>query len=141
MSRQLSSLYLLFFSYYHNFMLHYREALGRCKECTMFDNCGFCVTSLQCLAGSINGPDDANIQCPSWNFADTTCPYVPECNEYSSCFDCASQDQCAWCASAEACFTVSEAFTQSCQGLVFEPPCPSSSIIGMSETHLINVVY
>ena len=37
-------------------------------------------------------------------------------------------DDCAWCASAQRCMTVSEVFAEDCSGTVFDPPCPTSFV-------------
>ncbi len=48
------------------------------------------------------------------------------------CSSCASQEQCAWCASDNLCTTMSEAFSKDCRGLVFELPCPANFVAGMT---------
>lgn len=59
---------------------------------------------------------------------------VPNCGDYVDCFGCASQEQCAWCASDNTCSTISDAFSNDCRGLVFEPPCPTDFVPGSSDS-------
>ncbi len=53
------------------------------------------------------------------------------CGDYVDCYNCATQEQCAWCASENVCYSLSEAFSKDCRGLIFEPPCPSNYIPGL----------
>jgi len=46
------------------------------------------------------------------------------------CSSCASQEQCAWCASENTCLTISDAFSSDCRGIVFETPCPTDYLSG-----------
>lgn len=50
-----------------------RDAIGRCPLCTTLDNCGYCVSTLQCISGSLVGPS-GNHPCPSWSFSPNDCP-------------------------------------------------------------------
>ncbi len=105
----------------------YWDAIGRCDTCNGQAGCGFCLSTLQCLTGSTDGPSDGS-PCPSWTYDNASCPVVPNCGDYSDCGGCAGQSECAWCASETECMTISEAFSRDCRGLVFEPPCPSSYV-------------
>lgn len=93
------------------------DAISRCSACTAINNCGYCQSSLQCLAGTLNGPLDGS-PCPMWSFTNDTCPTVPNCNDYNDCNGCAVHEQCAWCASENVCTTIADAFTKDCRGLV-----------------------
>ena len=57
---------------------------------------------------------------------------IPNCNDYIDCNTCARLEECAWCASENVCTTISEAFSKDCRGLVFEAPCPSNFVAGIS---------
>lgn len=104
------------------------DALGKCPLCLSQSNCGFCVSTLQCLGGAASGPDNGT-PCPQWTFGgQQNCPAVPNCGDHLDCAGCAKQDECAWCASENACTTISDAFSRDCRGLVFEPPCPDKFV-------------
>lgn len=125
----------------------FRDAVQLCSSCAVEESCGYCLSTLQCVAGNSDGPDDGS-PCPSWIFTNTSCPgihpsflnmtalifdcclAVPNCADYRDCFGCSSQEQCAWCASDNVCTTISEAFSANCRGLVFEPPCPTDFVTG-----------
>jgi hypothetical protein len=125
--------------------IFYRDAVGKCPACTAADNCGYCLSTLQCLEGTESGPLNQS-PCPSWSFQETGCPgidnftlifldllllsVVPNCEDYVECGTCAKMDSCAWCASENVCTTISKAFSKDCSGLVFELPCPDSYITG-----------
>jgi hypothetical protein len=105
----------------------YWDAVRRCNQCTDNPDCGYCLSTLQCLTGTDTGPG-FDIPCPSWTFSNSSCPVVPNCGDFFDCRMCAVHDQCAWCASEGVCTTISEAFSKDCHGLVFEPPCPDSFV-------------
>lgn len=132
----------------------FRDAIGRCQDCSSIDGCGYCLSTLQCISGTDSGPSNG-VSCPSWTFSNSSCPgtsfspllnklslalysyccfilflVVPNCGDYADCYGCASQEQCAWCASENLCTTISEAFSRDCRGLVFEPPCPNNFVSG-----------
>ena len=119
---------------------------GRCTACTETIGCGFCQSTLQCVPGDATGPlstsssSSGSVSCPSWSFQADTCPVLPHCELYSDCVSCAASDQCAWCASSRTCATLSEAFSSDCQGLVFEPPCPSELDAGGDNIVVGNLV-
>jgi len=108
----------------------YWEAVGKCPACNQVEGCGYCLSTLQCLAGTTTGPLN-NTPCPSWVTKAEACPPMPNCAASTDCSSCAQQDQCAWCASEGICTTISEAFSMDCRGLVFEPPCPTTSVSGI----------
>ena len=112
----------------------YWDAVGKCSECNLKSDCGFCLSTLQCLEGTDVGPLDG-IPCPSWTFQKETCPLIPTCDA-SDCHTCALKDECAWCASENLCTTISEAFSKDCRGLVFEPPCPQNYVTGIDNRTL-----
>jgi len=46
-----------------------------CSPCAATQGCGYCLSSLSCLAGSADGPlPGLNQQCPEWLTAPDTCP-------------------------------------------------------------------
>ena len=105
------------------------DAAARCDPCKAA-GCGFCVSTLQCLSGTSTGPTNGS-PCPQWSYgsgSSVTCPSTPNCGDYTSCGTCSPRDECAWCASQGVCTTISDAFTQDCTGLVFEPPCPDTYV-------------
>ena len=53
---------------------------------------------------------------------------APKAARGARCSSCAEVDDCAWCASAQRCMTVSEVFAEDCSGTVFDPPCPTSFV-------------
>ena len=103
------------------------DAVSRCPACAQASQCGYCMSTLQCMEGTSLGPSNGT-PCPSWTFDGSICPNVPNCKDYSDCGSCAKMEECAWCASEEICTTVSDAFSRECRGLVFEPPCPDSFV-------------
>ena len=107
----------------------YWQAVSRCTKCNALPNCGYCLSTLQCVEGAKSGAFNG-VSCPSWTYEEDHCPDVPICDEYVDCGSCAKNVDCAWCASDNACITISAAFTTDCRGLVFEPPCPSNFVSG-----------
>ena len=102
----------------------HRSAVAKCGSCVDNNRCGYCLSTLRCVDGSILGPIDGS-PCPSWVFdSPSDCPIVPQCDVYSDCTSCAGVDDCAWCASEGRCMTVTEIFSQECHATVFDPPCP-----------------
>lgn len=93
----------------------YWDEVQNCTSCAAAQECGFCLSTLQCVAGDALGPLDGS-PCPSWVAEPSVCPIPPTCGEYDSCSSCASADDCAWCASENTCLTVSEVFSQNCRG-------------------------
>ena len=73
-------------------------SVGRCIPCIQSTGCGFCQSTLQCLDGTLNGPSDG-FPCPTWMYSMDQCPALPHCETFNNCGSCATQDQCAWCAS------------------------------------------
>ena len=113
----------------------YWTSVGRCQSCTDAKECGFCESTLQCLNGTLSGPT-VDAQCSSWSFESSSCPLLPNCGDNLDCTGCATQDQCAWCASENLCTTISDAFARECRGLVFEPPCPENYVSGSTKVCL-----
>lgn len=139
--------------------------MGKCSICSTQSECGFCLSTLQCVSGVEEGPS-LGLSCPNWIFSNGSCPgnlmstnsylqfgilfyfnvlynntVVPNCGDYIDCLSCASQEQCAWCASENVCLTTSEGFSKECGGLVFEPPCPLNYIPGMHQLyHYFNFI-
>lgn len=128
--------------------------MGNCTSCLSTPGCGFCLSSLECLTGSANGPASGP-GCPDWIVSSSSCPgnYIlvllfcfilllqrasqavccavpPACGGYNDCASCADVDECAWCASESRCISLSEAFSSNCRGTVFIPPCPASFVAG-----------
>lgn len=50
-----------------------RDAVGKCPACSGQINCGFCLSTLQCVAGVETGPVSGP-PCPSWVFNNASCP-------------------------------------------------------------------
>jgi hypothetical protein len=130
------------------YFFKHRSSMGQCNECNSNENCGFCLSSFQCLSGTESGPSN-NSPCPDWTFKNSSCPcnislkYIivgnfyliifsapSGCNDYVDCYNCANQEACAWCASDNTCTSLSTAFGRDCSGLVFEPPCPANYVPG-----------
>ncbi|CAM9298518.1 unnamed protein product, partial [Phaeothamnion confervicola] len=111
----------------------------KCPGCLAVAGCGYCLSTLQCLEGTISGPG-GGAPCPNWLADDEACPGVPHCDEYEGCDACAGDDACAWCASAGVCLTVSDIFGSECRGLVFDPPCPTSFIGGTLFLSLLSII-
>jgi hypothetical protein len=137
--------------------LPYWERVAECLPCTSLPNCGFCLSSLQCLHGDIIGPlgtavcsgstsSDGSSE-STWIFthqgaaaASTAhssgggCPTAPPCTQESTCLECVHQDECVWCANSTDgggnCMDVSNIFSNSdvCRAAVFDEPCPASFV-------------
>ena len=105
----------------------YWDEVSNCSSCTQVPECGYCLSTLQCVQGDSLGPVDGS-PCPSWLSEATECPVAPTCSEFDSCSACAAADDCAWCASEATCLTVSDVFSQNCRGTVFDVPCPTSFV-------------
>ena len=73
-------------------------SVGRCAPCIQSTGCGFCQSTLQCMNGTASGPSNG-FPCPTWTYSLEQCPALPHCETFSNCGSCATQDQCAWCAS------------------------------------------
>ena len=118
----------------------YFEAISDCTACAAKDQCGFCLSTLQCLEQGSNGPSNG-LPCNYWLTAAEDCPEVPQCEQLSSCGVCVDMDGCAWCASEQRCLTVSEIFITECEGSIFDTPCPSSpvSLIDSLEGNAVSV--
>ena len=114
----------------------YWDAVGKCSVCNTDDECGFCLSTLECLLGTSEGPLN-EIPCPEWTYNQESCPTVPNCKSSTDCSSCAKQGDCAWCASENMCTSVSEAFSLDCRGIVFEPPCPNNYVTGYYSIILI----
>lgn len=50
----------------------YWDSIGRCGSCNSIENCGFCLSTLQCLEGDGGGP--FNSLCNSWASISSLCP-------------------------------------------------------------------
>lgn len=63
-----------------------RDAVDKCPACSAFDNCGYCLSTLQCVEGTEVGPLDRS-PCPQWIFAAQSCPSIIVMNYFlfSSC--------------------------------------------------------
>jgi hypothetical protein len=61
------------FSHVSYFFSMFREAIGKCSACSTDPNCGYCLSTLQCLPGLEDGPLD-NLPCPEWIFESFSCP-------------------------------------------------------------------
>ena len=120
--------------------LPYWQQVNQCTSCSTNPKCGFCLSTLKCVEGDDVGPLD-NTPCPDWRFENFECPVQPTCEKYSTCGTCAGQSDCAWCASAGKCMTVSDVFTQSCRGTVFDVPCPGkySLYFGYQYNIIVNI--
>ena len=105
----------------------YYEAISDCGACTANSLCGFCLSTLQCLEGRVDGPSNG-LPCSYWLATTAECPEIPQCEQLTTCGACVDMDDCAWCASEQRCLTVSEIFMTECEGSIFDAPCPSSSV-------------
>jgi hypothetical protein len=56
------------------FFFSIRDSLGRCPSCTSLDACGYCLSTLQCIPGTADGPMESSYPCPSWTFVQDGCP-------------------------------------------------------------------
>ena len=126
-----------------------RVEAAKCVDCVEKEGCGYCLSTLRCVNGGVQGPADGS-PCPNWVHDNGQCPVVPACDGLFECsvsgsssvvtvsvlrFDlvvpmqaCAAMEDCAWCASEKKCMTVGEIFSTDCRGTVFDLPCPSSFI-------------
>lgn len=105
-----------------------------CDPCVSGENhnCGFCLSSLECLAGDSDGPS-SGVPCDEWIHTESeggglSCPVDPQCSSRADCYECTIVDECAWCASEFACMTTEETFVNECRGTVYDLPCPESFI-------------
>lgn len=112
------------------------------------EECGYCLSTLQCVRGTVDGPLEKSYPCPSWTFVQDGCTgknntifnkskislEVPNCGGFLDCGSCAQKEACAWCASENVCVTISEAFSRDCGGLVFDLPCPDSYVSGIASS-------
>lgn len=55
------------------FISRSRDISSFCDICTVNFHCGFCATTLQCLAGDASGPNNS-LPCPQWLFETSACP-------------------------------------------------------------------
>lgn len=136
-----------------------RDSVRNCTGCATQPQCGYCLSTLQCVGGDDEGPADG-MPCPDWvhmpadcpsTFSTTWCssfvlcvftscaslcvvccvvPVAPTCHEFSDCGLCAGVDDCAWCASEERCMEVGDILSSSCRSPVFDLPCPESYVGG-----------
>ena len=51
----------------------YWEEVANCSACAVYPGCGFCLSTLQCLAGDSYGPGDGS-PCSDWIIDSTVCP-------------------------------------------------------------------
>ena len=105
----------------------YYEAISDCATCTENAQCGFCLSTLQCLEGGGDGPA-SGLPCSYWLASTGECPEIPQCAQLNTCGACVDMNDCAWCASEQRCLTVSEIFMTECEGSIFDAPCPSNSV-------------
>lgn len=77
--------------------------LTSCDECAASSTCGWCISSLRCVPGTLNGmlePGACNIGVESnAAYSFSSCPGMG-CDAYSSCKDCSRQASCGWCGAA-----------------------------------------
>jgi hypothetical protein len=104
----------------------YWEQADKCGACVATPGCGFCHSTMQCLAGTSMGP--SAIPCPDWIIDATECPIDPHCEKLVDCTTCVTSDACAWCASSTTCMTIEETYDSGCRGTVFDPPCPATYV-------------
>ena len=105
----------------------YWEEVKNCSSCAATAGCGYCMSTLRCVAGDPLGPIDGT-PCPDWAFEAPKCPLLPTCHAQTNCNTCAGAEDCAWCASEKRCLTISEIFSENCRGTVFDLPCPASFV-------------
>ena len=128
--------------------LPYWSRVAQCNPCIGLPECGFCMSSLQCLHGDELGPlGEAPCAGGSeeWIFSAqmSVCPSAPPCTQEESCLTCVRQDECVWCANSTDgggnCMDVSEVFSSAsiCRAAVFDEPCPASFV---SESKVIGNV-
>jgi len=109
----------------------YDEAIRDCGACAANFQCGFCLSTLQCLERGSNDGPSSEFPCNYWLTSAEDCPEIPQCEQLSSCGVCVDMDDCAWCASEQRCLTVSEIFMTECEGSIFDAPCPSSAVFSV----------
>ena len=124
--------------------LPYWDRVAQCTPCTSLPQCGFCMSSLQCLHGDSLGPV-GEAPCPggsdAWIFSSispvsgtASCPVAPPCEQEATCLSCVRQDECVWCANSTDgggnCMDVSKVFSSAavCRAAVFDEPCPASFV-------------
>ncbi|KAG7388534.1 hypothetical protein PHYBOEH_007808 [Phytophthora boehmeriae] len=101
------------------------EAMDRCYGCAAEPSCGFCSSTLTCVAGNLQGPyQQFQIWCSDWIPEAEACPVNPQCDAITDCGVCASSTECVWCASDASCMAVEEGYGSGCKALVREIPCP-----------------
>lgn len=55
-----------------------RDSISKCSGCLDLLYCGFCVSSLQCIEGSNEGPSDGS-HCPTWIHGNATACHNAKC--------------------------------------------------------------
>ncbi|RLN45160.1 hypothetical protein BBJ29_003325 [Phytophthora kernoviae] len=101
------------------------EAMDRCYDCAAEPSCGFCRSTMTCVAGNVQGPyQQFQIWCSDWIPEAEACPVNPQCNTITDCEACAGSNECVWCASDASCMAVEEGYGSGCKALVSETPCP-----------------
>ena len=55
--------------------LIFRDSVSQCGGCVEISGCGFCLSSLECIEGTDEGPLDGN-GCPNWVTEPFTCPGI-----------------------------------------------------------------
>lgn len=87
----------------------YWTEVGKCGGCLGVSGCGYCLSTLTCLDGTVDGPSDGS-PCPNWLTQASGCPVIPSCSVFTTCGDCASANDCAWCSSQNSCMTISDVY-------------------------------
>lgn len=107
------------------------QAMDRCYDCAAEPSCGFCRSTLTCVAGNLQGPFDRyQVWCSDWIPEAEACPVNPQCDTISGCGTCVASDECVWCASDASCMAVEEGFGSGCKALVSDAPCPTVIVPG-----------
>ncbi|KAF4319608.1 hypothetical protein BBO99_00005954 [Phytophthora kernoviae] len=101
------------------------DAMDRCYDCAAEPSCGFCRSTMTCVAGNVQGPyQQFQIWCSDWIPEAEACPVNPQCNTITDCEACAGSNECVWCALDASCMAVEEGYGSGCKALVSETPCP-----------------
>ena len=71
----------------------YWNEVANCTGCARQVGCGYCLSTLSCVAGDDVGPSDFS-PCPEWVYEEPECPIKPTCEQYSDCGSCAGISDC-----------------------------------------------
>ena len=71
----------------------YWTEVANCTGCARQVGCGYCLSTLSCVAGDDVGPSDFS-PCPEWVYDEPECPVKPTCEQYSDCSSCAGVSDC-----------------------------------------------